>query len=69
MAAELVSAQEWFSGGERVPYDPERASFEAGSSLRVFVRHASGSGTTLTFLPGWPDGWVSSTLSGCERPS
>jgi pimeloyl-ACP methyl ester carboxylesterase len=22
----------------------------------VFVRHASGAGTTLTFLPGWPDG-------------
>jgi pimeloyl-ACP methyl ester carboxylesterase len=52
----LVSAKEWFSGGERLPYDPERASFGDGSPMRVFVRHASGAGTTLTFLPGWPDG-------------
>jgi pimeloyl-ACP methyl ester carboxylesterase len=52
----LVSVEEWFSGGERLPYDPVRASFDPGSPLRVFVRHASGAGTTLTFLPGWPDG-------------
>jgi pimeloyl-ACP methyl ester carboxylesterase len=51
-----VSAEEWFSGGERLPYDPESASFDESSPLRVFVRHASGGGTTLTFLPGWPDG-------------
>jgi pimeloyl-ACP methyl ester carboxylesterase len=58
MAAEhaQVSAAEWFSGGERLPYDQERASFDDRSPLRVFVRHATGSGTTLTFLPGWPDG-------------
>jgi pimeloyl-ACP methyl ester carboxylesterase len=58
MAAEhrLVGADAWFSGGERLPYDPERASFDGDSPLRVFVRHASGGGTTLTFLPGWPDG-------------
>jgi pimeloyl-ACP methyl ester carboxylesterase len=52
----LVSAEEWFSGGERLLYDPESASFEDSASLRVFVRHASAGGTTLTFLPGWPDG-------------
>jgi pimeloyl-ACP methyl ester carboxylesterase len=51
-----VSAAEWFSGGERLPYDPQRASFDDKSRLRVFVRQASGGGTTLTFLPGWPDG-------------
>jgi pimeloyl-ACP methyl ester carboxylesterase len=51
-----VTAEKWFSGGERLPYDPERRSFDASSPLRVFVRHASGRGTTLTFLPGWPDG-------------
>ena len=58
MAAErgLVSAEEWFSGGQRLPYDPERASFDDSSPLRVFIRHASGSDTTLAFLPGWPDG-------------
>jgi pimeloyl-ACP methyl ester carboxylesterase len=52
----LVSAEAWFSGGERLPYEPERARFEAGSPLRVFIRHTSGDGATLTFLPGWPDG-------------
>jgi pimeloyl-ACP methyl ester carboxylesterase len=52
----LASAEEWFSGGERLTYDPERARFDDGSALRVFVRHASGEATTLTFLPGWPDG-------------
>jgi pimeloyl-ACP methyl ester carboxylesterase len=52
----LASADEWFSGGERLFYDPQRASFDASSALRVFVRHAVGGGTTLTFLPGWPDG-------------
>jgi pimeloyl-ACP methyl ester carboxylesterase len=58
LAAEdrLVSAEEWFSGGERLPYDVDRASFDDNSALRVFVRRASGGGTTLTFLPGWPDG-------------
>jgi pimeloyl-ACP methyl ester carboxylesterase len=52
----LVSAEEWFSGGERLSYDPEGASFVDGAPLRVWVRHASAGGTTLTFLPGWPDG-------------
>jgi pimeloyl-ACP methyl ester carboxylesterase len=66
----LVSADEWFSGGERLPYDPERASFDGGSPLSVFVRHASGSGTTLTFLPGWPDGsfgWAKVDAELAER--
>jgi pimeloyl-ACP methyl ester carboxylesterase len=31
-------------------------SFDDRSALRVFVRRASGGGTMLTFLPGWPDG-------------
>jgi pimeloyl-ACP methyl ester carboxylesterase len=52
----LVSAEEWFSGGLRLSYDPEGASFDDSSPLRVFVRHASSGGPTLTFLPGWPDG-------------
>jgi pimeloyl-ACP methyl ester carboxylesterase len=66
----LVSAEEWFSGGERLPYDPERASFDDGSPLRVFARHASGGGTTLTFLPGWPDGsfgWAKVDAELAER--
>jgi pimeloyl-ACP methyl ester carboxylesterase len=72
MAAEreLVSAEAWFSGGERLPYDPELASFDASSPLRVFVRRASGAGTTLTFLPGWPDGsfgWAKVDAELAER--
>jgi pimeloyl-ACP methyl ester carboxylesterase len=72
MAAEhrFVSAEEWFTSGERLPYDPERASFGDNSPLRVFVRHASGGGTTLTFLPGWPDGsfgWAKVDAELAER--
>jgi pimeloyl-ACP methyl ester carboxylesterase len=72
MAAEhgLVSAAEWFSGGERLPYDPERSSFDDRSPLRVFVRHASGARTPLTFLPGWPDGsfgWAKVDAELAER--
>jgi pimeloyl-ACP methyl ester carboxylesterase len=72
MAAErrLVHAAEWFSGGERVPYEPARASFDDGSRLRVFVRHAPGGGATLTFLPGWPDGsfgWAKVDAELAER--
>jgi pimeloyl-ACP methyl ester carboxylesterase len=66
----LVSAESWFSGGERLPYDPERARFDDSSALRVFVRHASGAGTTLTFLPGWPDGsfgWAKVDAELAER--
>jgi pimeloyl-ACP methyl ester carboxylesterase len=72
MAAEhgLVSAEEWFSGGERRPYDPERTRFDDNAALRVFVRHASGGGSTLTFLPGWPDGsfgWAKVDAELAER--
>jgi pimeloyl-ACP methyl ester carboxylesterase len=66
----LISAEEWFAAGERLPYDPERARFDDGSRLRVFVRHASGNGTTLTFLPGWPDGsfgWAKVDAEIAER--
>jgi pimeloyl-ACP methyl ester carboxylesterase len=72
MAADhgLVSAEEWFSGGGRRPYDPERATFDESSPLRVFVRHVSGGRTTLTFLPGWPDGsfgWAKVDAELAER--
>jgi pimeloyl-ACP methyl ester carboxylesterase len=72
MAAEhgLVRADEWFSGGQRLPYDPARARFDDSSRLRVFVRHAAGAGTPLTFLPGWPDGsfgWAKVDAELAER--
>jgi pimeloyl-ACP methyl ester carboxylesterase len=65
----LVTAAEWFSGGQRIPYDPgsarvvtdEEAAATAGA-LRVFERTADvgpgadGDATWLTLLPGFPDG-------------
>jgi pimeloyl-ACP methyl ester carboxylesterase len=57
--------------GRRAPADdPERARFDDSSPLRVFVRHASGGGTTLTVLPGWPDGsfgWAKVDAELAER--
>jgi pimeloyl-ACP methyl ester carboxylesterase len=63
----LVTAAEWFGGGQRIPYDPESARVlteeEAAATpgaLRVFERvvGAVGSADTvwLTLLPGFPDG-------------
>jgi pimeloyl-ACP methyl ester carboxylesterase len=66
----IVSAEEWFLGGERLPYDPERARFDGNSPLRVFVRHAGGGDLTVTFLPGWPDGsfgWAKVDAELAER--
>lgn len=55
-ASALISAQEWFSAGERVGYDAERPGINPRSPLRAFIRRAAGTGVTRTFLPGWPDG-------------
>src|ERR1700748_2039204 len=61
----LVTAAEWFGGGQRIPYDPESARVlteEAATPgvLRVFERVAAakrGADTVwLTMLPGFPDG-------------
>ena len=65
----LVTAAEWFAGGQRIPYDPEsarvRTEEEAAAlpgALRVFERVAGAEqdadeGTVwLTMLPGFPDG-------------
>ena len=63
----LVTAAEWFGGGQRIPYDPESARVlteeEAAATpdaLRVFERVAAaerGADTVwLTLLPGFPDG-------------
>jgi pimeloyl-ACP methyl ester carboxylesterase len=65
----LVTAAEWFAGGQRIPYDPESARVlteeEAAATaggLRVFERVAAAEqdaddGTVwLTMLPGFPDG-------------
>lgn len=55
-ASALISAQEWFSAGERVGYDAERPGINPRSPLRAFIRRAAGTGVTRTCLPGWPDG-------------
>ena len=63
----LISAEQWFSEGRRVAYDPARhvmlGEAIAGSVAPVFVfeRVVGGSGAAmgerwLTLLPGFPDG-------------
>ena len=63
----LVTAEEWFAGGQRVPYDPKsgRLLTEGGAAatpgaLRVFERVAAAGqhpdSVWLTLLPGFPDG-------------
>ena len=65
----LVTAEEWFAGGQRIPYDPGSACVvteeEAAASpggLRVFERVATAEQGVdedvvwLTLLPGFPDG-------------
>jgi pimeloyl-ACP methyl ester carboxylesterase len=63
----LVTAAEWFAGGERIAYDPGSArvltEIEASATpgaLRVFERVAAAGhdadSVWLTLLPGFPDG-------------
>src|SRR5262245_62039658 len=63
----LVTATEWFAGGQRIPWDPRAgrvlADEEAPSgseALRVFERvvgnESSAEAIWLTLLPGFPDG-------------
>jgi pimeloyl-ACP methyl ester carboxylesterase len=63
----LVSAAEWFDGGERIAYDPGSArvltevqAAATPGALRVFERVAAGGhdadAVWLTLLPGFPDG-------------
>src|SRR5919198_1424884 len=63
----LVTAAEWFAGGQRIWYDPESArvlteqqAAAAPGALRVFERVAAAGqdadSVWLTMLPGFPDG-------------
>ncbi len=65
----MVTAAEWFAGGQRIPYDPESARVLTGEEaaaisdgLRVFERvvaaeqDADEDTVWLTMLPGFPDG-------------
>jgi pimeloyl-ACP methyl ester carboxylesterase len=58
-----VTAEEWFAGGQRIPYDPASARVltkEELAAIRVFERTAStidkADAVWLTLLPGFPDG-------------
>ncbi len=64
-----VTAQQWFSSGTRVPYDPVRKKIgrsdertDPEDAIQVFERVALGDGRQddpsvwTTFLPGFPDG-------------
>jgi pimeloyl-ACP methyl ester carboxylesterase len=58
-----VTAQEWFAGGRRIPYDPATARVltePTPGALHVFERVTAASddadATWLTLLPGFPDG-------------
>jgi len=52
------SAQTWFTGGERVGYDPKaRAMVGAqGAPLNVLLRWEGDVAHAVSFLPGFPDG-------------
>jgi pimeloyl-ACP methyl ester carboxylesterase len=58
----LVTAAQWFEGGERIPYHPDPARVltgETAGALRVFERvvgEPDPDAVWLTMLPGFPDG-------------
>jgi pimeloyl-ACP methyl ester carboxylesterase len=58
MTDDILSAQAWFAGGERVGYDPQtRAIVPAqGAPLNVFLRREGDLPYAVSFLPGFPDG-------------
>ena len=64
---ERMTAEQWFAGGQRIPYDPglarvltEEEAAGAPGALRVFRRVVAAEhdpdATWLTLLPGFPDG-------------
>jgi len=67
--APLVTAAEWFAGGQRIPYNPgsarvltEEEAAATPDALRIFERVAAAEQDAdedtvwLTMLPGFPDG-------------
>jgi pimeloyl-ACP methyl ester carboxylesterase len=52
------SAQAWFTGGERVGYNPKDRAIVAAENapLKIFVRRDGGVAHAVSFLPGFPDG-------------
>jgi pimeloyl-ACP methyl ester carboxylesterase len=52
------TAQGWFTGGERVGYDPKARAIvaEQNAPLKVFLRREGELARAVSFLPGFPDG-------------
>jgi pimeloyl-ACP methyl ester carboxylesterase len=52
------SAQAWFTGAERVGYDPKARSLVAAQDapLKIFLRREGDVAHAVSFLPGFPDG-------------
>jgi len=57
-AGATPSAQSWFSGGERVGYNPGNRAIVAAQDapLKVFFRPEGDMTHAVTFMPGFPDG-------------
>jgi pimeloyl-ACP methyl ester carboxylesterase len=54
---DMVSAEMWFAGGERIGYDPAHGVVgNEAASRRVFLRREGDVARVVTFLPGFPDG-------------
>jgi pimeloyl-ACP methyl ester carboxylesterase len=63
--ASLITAEEWFAGGRRVPFDPQQKRIVSSSNantVNVFqrvvypVNASTAPSRWMTFLPGFPDG-------------
>jgi pimeloyl-ACP methyl ester carboxylesterase len=57
-AGPTPSAQGWFTGGERVGYDPRARAIVAAQNapLKIFLRREGDLSHAVSFLPGFPDG-------------
>lgn len=55
---QVPSSDAWYSGGERVTYDPHQGAFtsQEPAGLNVFVRREGDVAHAVSFLPGFPDG-------------
>jgi len=68
VTASMITANQWFSGGSRIPYDPDtgkvsgnKAAPAASNTIHVFKKvckdiSADENSAWASFLPGWPDG-------------
>jgi pimeloyl-ACP methyl ester carboxylesterase len=55
---QTVSAQAWFTGGERVGYDPKAHAIVPApdAPLKIFLSRDGDLAQAVSFLPGFPDG-------------